>query len=428
MVTMPPRHGKSELVSIRFPAWYLGKHPSEQFIGASYGVDLAFDFSRGVRNLIASPEYRALFPDVELAADSQAKDRWHTSVGGGYVSAGLGISGVGTAITGRGADILSIDDPVKGRATAESETMREAIWRWYTADAYSRLQPNAAVVLTLTRWHEDDLAGRLINAEAAGGDKWVRIDFPALDEHGAALWEEAYPASALKQIRTNIGEYDWASLYEQRPRPIEGSFFNVGDLLDNGNAVEAPAKCDAVFATIDSATKTGKENDGTAVVYWAVNRSFGYPLVVLDWDIVQIEGAMLEGWLPGVFQQLEAFAAQCKARSGNVGVWIEDKASGMILLQQAERRGWQVHPIDSKLTSVGKTERAINVSGYVFRKMVKLSRAAYDRVKLYKSSSKNHLVSQVLNFHVGTKDMGADDLLDAFCYGISLALGDNQGF
>src|SRR5208282_3417465 len=189
--------------------------------------------------------------------------------------------------------------------------------------------------------------------------------------------------------------------------------------------------CDSVFSIIDSATKTGKENDGTAVVFFAVNVRAGgqvYPLIILDWDLQQIEGALLERWLPSVFTRLEDFAKRYKARMGSIGTWIEDKSSGMVLLQQAASRNWPAQAIDSKLTSLGKTERAIDVSGHVYTHKVKLSAEAYDKTSTYKGVSRNHLISQVVGFRVGTKDPADDDLLDAFCYGIALALGNPEGF
>ena len=137
---------------------------------------------------------------------------------------------------------------------------------------------------------------------------------------------------------------------------------------------------------------------------------------------------MLEHWLPNVFTRLEEFAVQCGAQIGNVGVWIEDKASGMVLLQQGVRRGWNTHSIDSKLTSLGKAERAISVSGYVHQGKVKFSRAAYDKTMIYKGATRNHLMQQVLTFTLGVKDTGEDDLLDAFCYSIAIALGNQEGF
>jgi hypothetical protein len=134
MVFMPPRHGKSELGSRRFPAWFMGRHADRSIIAASYNSDLAGDFGREVRNIMASPEHGALFPGSQLAADSKSQNRWHTSAGGGYAAAG-----VGTAVTGRGAHLLLIDDPVKDRESADSETLREKTYRWYLSTAYTRL-------------------------------------------------------------------------------------------------------------------------------------------------------------------------------------------------------------------------------------------------------------------------------------------------
>lgn len=222
MVFAPPRHGKSEIVSRRFPAWYLGRNPGRQFIGASYGADLASDFGRDVRNIVGSSEFSALFHGVSLAEDSAARNRWHTNAGGSYLGAG-----VGSAITGRGAHLLCIDDPTKDREAAESATIREATWNWYTAVAYTRLMPGGAIVLTTTRWHSDDLAGRLLEQMAAGGDQWDVLSLPAIDEAGEALWPEAYDAAALRQIRAAIGERDFAALYQQTPTVAEGAIFAV---------------------------------------------------------------------------------------------------------------------------------------------------------------------------------------------------------
>lgn len=221
MIFMPPRHGKSELASRRFPAWFLGRNPRAQFISASYNSDLAGDFGRDARNLVASGEFGALFPDVSLAPDSKAQDRWNTAQGGSYIAAG-----VGTAVTGRGADIFSIDDPVKDRADAESETLRDRTWDWYTSTAYTRLMPGGRIVLTQTRWHTEDLAGRLLNQQAAGGDQWDVLELPAIDDAGAALWPESYPIDVLERIRANIGPRDFTALYQQRPTLDTGNYFH----------------------------------------------------------------------------------------------------------------------------------------------------------------------------------------------------------
>jgi predicted phage terminase large subunit-like protein len=216
MIFMPPRHGKSELASRRFPAWYLGRNPKAEVIAASYNSDLAADFGRDVRGIVNSEEYRRLFP-VELRQDSKAADRWHTSEGGAYRAAG-----VGTAMTGRGADLLLIDDPVKDREEADSELRRERVWDWYRSTAYTRLSPNGRVVVIQTRWHEDDLSGRLLEAMA---DDWEVLSLPAVLSTGEALWPERFPLDRLDAIKRTVGPREWSALFMQRPQPDEGTFF-----------------------------------------------------------------------------------------------------------------------------------------------------------------------------------------------------------
>lgn len=450
----PPRHGKTELVSRRFPAWYIGRHPDKDFISASYGAELSTDFGRDVRNIVASPEYRRLFPGVRLAEDSQAKDRWHISGGGGYVAAGIG-----TSMTGRGAHVLNIDDPVKDRASAASELQRKTTWDWYRSVAYTRLQPGAAIVLTLTRWHEEDLAGQLLIQEAEGGERWEKLVLPAVNPDGTALWEDAYPRAVLDQTRKTIGEYEWAALYDQRPRPEGGAFFQESSLLVPDSTHEPipgesrrlipaswPLYIDCVFAVIDTAVKAGKEHDGLAVTYFGLSQhgQTPYKLYVLDWDYTQLKADLLITWLPQVFENLLALGKECYARAGSVGAWIEDKAAGAVLLQQAERAGWKMETgqritplgkagyiarsIASKLTSMGKVERAINASGAVFRGEVKFTERAFNKVVTFKGITKNHQWDQVLGFSTGVKENPNDDLLDTFTYGVALGLGNAEGF
>lgn len=206
------------------------------------------------------------------------------------------------------------------------------------------------------------------------------------------------------------------------------AFFGRESLLTNDAPVEFPAICDAVFCTIDTAVKTGVQHDGLAVTYWAINRHAPGPkLLVLDWDVLQIEGSLLEAWLPNALRRCEELARECRSRSGSLGAFIEDKVSGTILLQQAARKGLPAHAIDSKLTAVGKDERAISVSGYVHQGLVKVTRPAYEKVTVFKGFSRNHFMTQVMGFRIGVKDQ-VDDLLDTFTYGIAIALGNNEGY
>jgi hypothetical protein len=207
------------------------------------------------------------------------------------------------------------------------------------------------------------------------------------------------------------------------------AFFSREKLLERGQPVPYPRACECVFAVIDTASKTGTDNDATAVTFFAKGLSKSHPLMILDWDIVQIEGATLETWLPTVFERLEQLSRACRAIYGSTGVWIEDKNSGTILLQQALRRQWPARSIESQLTAMGKDERAISVSGYVHRENVKYTEHAFNKTVIYKGKARNHLVEQVESFRVGDKDSKReDDLLDTFCYGIALSLGNREGF
>lgn len=222
MIFMPPRHGKSELASIRFPAWYLGRNPDKFFISASYGQKLSVKFGRKVRNLMAEPRYAQVFPNVCLSEDSQAKDLFNTGQGGQYLA-----TSVDGSITGDGGHVVSIDDPVKGRQEADSETVQDTAWDWYRGDLYTRLMPGARIVLTQTRWNEADLAGRVLESEGRieEGGQWTVLDLPAIDAEGNALWPAWYPIEALERIRAAIGPREFSALYQQKPQPDEGTFF-----------------------------------------------------------------------------------------------------------------------------------------------------------------------------------------------------------
>lgn len=206
------------------------------------------------------------------------------------------------------------------------------------------------------------------------------------------------------------------------------AFFGADKWLVNGQPIEAPAKCDYVFAIIDSATKTGKQHDGTGVVYFLRNKHTWPKLAILDWDLVQIEGALLETWLPNVFANLEHLAVKHGAREGVRGTWIEDKSSGSVLIQKATSKNWPAEAIDTRLTALGKDERAIGISGNHYRGEIQITCDAHDKVITYKGATRNHLITQVAGFRVGDKDAARreDDLLDCYTYGVELALGAQE--
>jgi|TARA_B110000908_G_scaffold62768_1_gene76242 predicted phage terminase large subunit-like protein len=229
MLFMPPRHGKSELASKTFPAWHLGRYPNHEFIACSYSGSLAMGFSRKVRGFLRDQQYQSLF-ETRLDPESQGAEQWLTTEGGGYVAAG-----VGGPITGKGAHILVIDDPVKNREQAESETARQTAKDWYTSTAYTRLAPGGGILVILTRWHDDDLAGWLLEQEKDGGDSWEVIKYPAIaeeDEKYRKKHEPLHPArydsDALMRIQKAVGPRDWSALYQQNPVADEGEYFKLG--------------------------------------------------------------------------------------------------------------------------------------------------------------------------------------------------------
>lgn len=240
---------------------------------------------------------------------------------------------------------------------------------------------------------------------------------PMLDAEAVAKLKDEYPPLVYQQ--EYLAQFvDWNG----------AAFFAEHAMLVDGHPIDYPSTCDYVYAVIDTALKDQLEHDGTAVTYFARNKYVGEPLAILDWDILQIEGALLEEWLPTVVKRLEELAKQTKARHGHVGMWIEDKASGIVLLQQAKRHGLPAHPIDSKLTDLGKEGRALSVSGYVYRGEVKFTRFAHEKVTSFKGQTRNHLLAQVCGFRLGQKTPHQMDLLDTFCYGVAIALGDADGY
>lgn len=250
LVFVPPRHGKSELCSIGFPAWYLGRNPDKEIITVSYSAELAQDFGGKTRSVVSSETYPFT---VTLKEDEQAKAKWRTNEGGSYTSVG-----VGGAITGRGANILLFDDPIKNREEAESEVYREKVWQFFTSTAFTRLEPRGVVVVILTRWHIDDLAGRILkNTELKGRSKIIH--FPAIAteqeiyrQEGEALWTDRYPLSALTEIKNTIGPYDWSSLYQGQPILTENQEFK-NYWIQTITEGQVEAKICRRFLTIDTA-------------------------------------------------------------------------------------------------------------------------------------------------------------------------------
>jgi len=220
MLLLPPRHGKTELASRRYPPWNLGRNPHRQIIAASATESFATDVGREVRNIVKTEEFARVFPNVHLAPDSTAAGRWHTNHGGIFAAVG-----VGSQILGKGADDFIIDDPFASMEDAQSEIQRKRVIEWYQGSVYNRLQPNGTIVVINHRMHEEDLSGYLLDRQNFGGDKWEVVALPAITEDGEALWPEAYPIEALERIKANTIPRFWSSLFQQNPQPDEGTFF-----------------------------------------------------------------------------------------------------------------------------------------------------------------------------------------------------------
>lgn len=242
MIFTAPRHGKSELVSRKLPAYIFGKKPDTSIISSSYSADLASRMNRDVQRIMDTERYIELFPETRLFGKnigSISKGSFLRNSDIFEIVGHKGVyrsAGVGGGITGMGGEYIIIDDPVKNREEANSVTYREKLWDWYTSTLYTRMEREGCILVTLTRWHEDDLAGRLLEKmQEEDGDIWTILNLPAICEEdkqsydirepGEALWPAKYNIKELKRIKTTVGTYDWSALYQQRPQPAEGAIF-----------------------------------------------------------------------------------------------------------------------------------------------------------------------------------------------------------
>ena len=332
IITMPPRSGKSELVSRRFPAFALGRNPELQIIATSYSSDLSQRFNRDVQRVIDDEKYFDLFPNTRLS-----NSRVRTDSRGSYIRtsdlfeivghAGAYRScGVGGGITGQGADILIIDDPIKDRAQAGSKTIRDSIWDWYTSTAYTRLSPGGGVIVMATRWHTDDLIGRLIQ-RMGEGDTFRIVNYPAIAEHdelhrkaGEALHPERYPLSTLLQIQKTIGSRDWEALYQQHPVPDGGALFKL-EWFRRWTATSLPPEFDHTLMSWDMTFKDSKNSDYVVGQVWGKKGPNFYLLdqVRGQWDFVKTKEmvrVLAHKW-PRVVRKL-----------------VEDKANGSAVISE----------------------------------------------------------------------------------------------
>lgn len=392
MITMPPRHGKSMLASEFFPAWYLGRNPDHYVVTATYAQELADDFGRKVKNQIEDDSFKAIFPGVGLADDSKSAKRFHIEgQSGGYEHStsqrgAFYAVGVGGPLTGRGAHLLLIDDPVKNREDAESEVIRKKTKDWYTSTAYTRLMPGGRIVIIQTRWHEDDLAGWLQAEHEHEG--WVTLDLPAIGDDGKALWPEQYDIASLEQIKRALPPRDWSALYQQRPSPETGDFFKRDWLYEVDHM--PPRETMRVYGGSDYAV-TSEGGDYTVHIVIGVDPEGN--LWILDlWR----EQASSDQWV-------EAFC-DLVIKHKPIG-WAEETGQiksgvGPFLTKRMLERKAYVHR-ETFATRGDKAVRAQSIRGRIAMQGLRMLRNA---------PFKSDLISEMMSFPVGVHDDQVDAL------------------
>jgi len=309
IISAPPRHSKSLLVAEMLPPWFIGKNPKRQVIYSTYGDSLSKIFGRRVKGYMQSEAFKMAFPECKLRQDSQASDIMETTRRGVYVS-----TSIGGSVTGKGADILIVDDFLKDRQEADSALIRDRTWDWYTSTARTRLQPGGAIVVMATRWHEDDLIGRILDKAEPG--EWEVISLPALSENGVALWPDWVSEADLHSIRREIGEYDFESLYQGNPVPKKGGVINT----DRINRVKELKPSTRIIMAVDSAVKEGKENDYNVLTAWSYTEGR-----VQIHDIVRKKAE---------YPELKRMVKLMADRWKPVIIGVEDKSSGQQIIQE----------------------------------------------------------------------------------------------
>tara|TARA_R110000823_G_scaffold176385_3_gene308889 strand:- start:1132 stop:2685 length:1554 start_codon:yes stop_codon:yes gene_type:complete len=338
-VNIPPRHGKSNLVSLLYPAWFLGRNPNKKVMMVSHTTDLAVDFGRKVRNLIATEVYREVFPTVSLAVDSKSAGRWNTSVGGEYYACGIGSS-----IAGRGADLLLVDDPHSEQDVINGnfEVFAKA-YDWFTFGARTRLMPGGRVAIIQTRWHMDDLTGRVTKDMGQNelADQYEIVEFPAIldtidDKSGKSiqkpLWPEFFDLNALLRTKASMPAFQWNAQYQQEPTAEEAAlikrdWWQVWEPED-------PPSCEYIIMSLDAAAETHNRADFTALTTWGVfmnEEVDAYNIILLNSIKKRME-----------FPELKELAMDEYAEWEPDAFIVEKKSAGTALYQEMRRMGLPV--------------------------------------------------------------------------------------
>ena len=329
IINMPPRHTKSEFASYLLPAWFLGRFPHKKVIQASNTGELAVGFGRKVRNLVDSETYHDVFPNLQLQADSKAAGRWNTSKGGDYFAIG-----VGGTVTGKGADVLIIDDPhseQEAAMAASNPEVYDKVYEWYTSGPRQRLQPGGAIVVVMTRWSQRDLTGQVIKAAAArNGEEWEVIEFPAILPSGNPLWPQFWSIEELEALRNELPNSKWQAQYQQNPVGNESAIVKRDWWKIWTN--DRPPPCEYILQTWDTAFEKNNRADYSAGTTWGIfnyDEDYGMPnIILLNTYRKRVEYPDLKR---DVLKEYRDFEPD--------GVLIEKKASGAPLIYDLRAMG-----------------------------------------------------------------------------------------
>jgi len=361
-VNIPPRHGKSQLVSIFFPAWFLGRNPNKKVMMVSHTTDLAVDFGRKVRNLISTDAYQAIFSTVQLASDSKSAGRWNTNAGGEYYACGIG-----SALAGRGADLLLVDDPHSEQDVINGNfSVFEKAYEWFTFGARTRLMPGGRVAIIQTRWHMDDLTGRVTRdmAQNERADEYEIVEFPAIlevedketdDIVEKPLWPEFFDLEALLRTKASMPTFQWNAQYQQTPTAEEAALVKREwwQIWEQ----ERPPSCEYIIMSLDAAAEKHNRADYTALTTWGVflyEETDAYNIILLNSITQRME-----------FPELKEMAMEEYAEWEPDAFIVEKKSSGTALYQEMRRMGLPVSEYTPHRGSGDKLARLNSVSDIV---------------------------------------------------------------
>lgn len=341
IINMPPRHTKSEFASYLLPAWFLGQYPEKKIIQTAHTAELSVGFGRKVRNLVDSDDYKEIFPELGLRADSKAAGRWSTSKGGEYFAIG-----VGGAVTGKGADLLIIDDPHSEQEGQSADAgVFDKVYEWYTSGPRQRLQPGGSIIIVMTRWHKRDLTGKIVktSVQREGMDEWELIEFPAIMPSGNALWPEFWSLKELEALRSELPAPKWQAQYQQDPSSEESAL--VKREWWKKWEEERPPQCEFIIQSWDTAFLKTQRADYSACTTWGV---FYHPddtgvtqpnIILLDAYKERLEFPELKKCAFEFYNEFEPDACIVEAKAAGTPLIFELRAMGIPVSEYTPSRG-----------------------------------------------------------------------------------------